>query len=106
MNVELSQLVARDHQVLSDELIADDFSSRHSKEAIRVFLCVTMLASDIILLFAAFLCAGWLRLGTPWARQISTMLLMTIPLFVLIAINNHAYARDVLINRRYAIQRA
>lgn len=106
MNIELGRLAATDSQVLNDQLIGSDRRSRRSKEAICILLCVTMLAGDILLLSAAFIAAGWLRFGNPLAHQIGTMLLMTIPLFVLIAISNQTYAREVLVDRRNAIRRA
>jgi exopolysaccharide biosynthesis polyprenyl glycosylphosphotransferase len=76
-----------------------------SKESLRIFLYLLLLASDLLLLAASIALGGFIRLHALLPSHTISVLLLTLPLFVVVAINNRAYSTATLLHRRVSALR-
>jgi len=67
-----------------------------SKERLRTWLYLALIAADLFAFAIAFLAAGALRLGSPLESQSLLTLALVLPTFLAVAVNNRAYSISAL----------
>ena len=67
-----------------------------SKERLRTWLYLALIAADLSAFAISFLAAGALRLGSPWEPQSLRTLALLLPTFLAVAVNNRAYSISAL----------
>jgi exopolysaccharide biosynthesis polyprenyl glycosylphosphotransferase len=92
---ETPWMLARPAQGLESQVRVRSLFPR-SKEHLRLRCYIALCAVDLACMVAAFMVAGAFRLGSPFELQALHTVQVVIPIFLAVALNNHAYSMEAL----------
>lgn len=78
----------------------------HDKERIRLLLYCGLLVLDCVAIAAAFMAVGLLYLDDDYMRTVTTMCVVLVPIYAVIALNGQAYTIDVIVKPARGMVRA